>query len=111
MVSVSIQTSTAMAALSARPVTTVASIGVLLSGTLVRRRVARARARRRTGRRFTGVVALAALGLLAACGGGGGYGGGSTGGTGETPPGVYTVGLVPTSGSVSHSVSLTLTVQ
>ncbi len=54
-------------------------------------------------------VAMATAGVLAllcvACGGGGG-GGGSTG----TPPGAYSIRLTGTSGSLSHSTTITLNV-
>jgi hypothetical protein len=54
-----------------------------------------------------GLVFLAAT--MAACGGGGGGGGG--GGNPGTPPGSYTVTLTGTSGSLSHTTTVSLVVQ
>jgi hypothetical protein len=68
------------------------------------------------GRRRTAWLGLAVMvllvGLWASCGGGGG-GGSSGGGNGSpgTAPGVYTLTVTATSGSLSHTTTLTLNVQ
>jgi len=47
--------------------------------------------------------------VLAECGGGGGGGGG--GGIPGTPAGIYTIGVIGTSGTLSHSATVSVTVQ
>jgi hypothetical protein len=54
-------------------------------------------------------LVLLMIGLLPACGGGGGGGGG--GGQPGTPPGNYTVTVTATSGALTHTASVALTVQ
>jgi hypothetical protein len=57
---------------------------------------------------------LLCLLLLSACGGGGnnaGGGGGGGGGTGGTPKGTYTITISGTSGGLSHTTTVSLTVQ
>jgi ABC-type glycerol-3-phosphate transport system substrate-binding protein len=54
------------------------------------------------------LVAMVALGTLASCGGSSGGGGGTP--TAGTTPGTYTVTVTGTSGSITQSTVLTLTV-
>ena len=64
--------------------------------------------RRRRGMALLSVLLMAILLLLPACGGSGGGGGGGGGGT---PAGQYTVSVIATSGSLTHSTTFTLVVQ
>jgi hypothetical protein len=64
--------------------------------------------RRRRRMALLSVLLMAILLLLPACGGSGGGGGGGGGGT---PAGQYTVSVIATSGSLTHSTTFTLVVQ
>jgi hypothetical protein len=66
------------------------------------------RPRKRATRWLVVCLWFAGLGLQAACGGGGGGGGGGSAGT---PSGKYTITVKATSGSISHTVSVAVTVQ
>jgi subtilase family serine protease len=71
-------------------------------------------ARRRSWRAMLGILlAMAALGVMSSCGGGGSSGGsgGTTPSNPGTTPGTYTVTVTGTSGSISQSTTVTLTVQ
>ncbi len=80
--------------------------GVLLLGGASRRR----RGDGRPARQMLALMAFALLITVAGCGGGSGGGGGHSQDPG-TPAGSSTVTVIATSGSITHSVTFTLTVQ
>jgi subtilase family serine protease len=63
---------------------------------------------RRRWAAILGIILFATLGLTFACGGGSGGGGGGSNGT---PTGTYAITVTGTSGSVSHSATVSFTVQ
>ncbi len=69
--------------------------------------------RQRIPRRYGRGLAIGLILLISSCGGGGGNGGttSTSGGSGATPAGSYTLTVTATSGSMSSSVQLKLTVQ
>jgi hypothetical protein len=70
-------------------------------------------ARRRSWRTMLGMLALlvALSGGILACGGGGNSGGGGGGGNTGTTPGTYTITVTGTSGTLTATKAITLTVQ
>lgn len=82
--------------------------GVFATGIVRRNHRRRLRASRAFSWMSLFLVCAGAM-ALASCGGGGGDSGGSTSG-GGTPSGTYTITITGTSGSTSHAVAYTLTV-